>query len=100
MKLLKLHEKKFYVNDTYNSININRDKDNINSNIIENELPKIKRLKNNNLKKGSIIDTLSETDIRNTTINKFQSSKKALGSIAFGNVYIVYKNNKSNSITF
>lgn len=99
LKLLKLYEKKFYSKELSKS-GINSNANALNSNLMKTELPPIKsnynRLNTNNNLASS--ETLKDSDLKNPSNVKINSGMKALSTIMFGNMFILYKNNKSNFI--
>ncbi len=86
---MKLYEKKFRLKEN-NKINIQKER---NSSLIKTELPEIKKDYNNFIETS---DNIQESEIKTTiTSAKMRSSLKSLNSLMFGNLFIVYKNNKS-----
>ncbi len=95
LKLIKLFEKKFNINNINDNIN---DKEKILKKKSTNNLPKIKKGKLNNLidinnNNNNKLNN-NDNDVKNKTL-KVKSSLNTLNSFLIGNVLIVYKNNKS-----
>lgn len=107
LKLLKLYEKKFKSAENFKNKNPNNSNNPNNEmnlleqkvkslNLFKTDLPVIRRNVQNSFNGAG--DTYRESEQKSFNTAKFQSSMKALNSVMFGNLYIVYKNNKSKSL--